>query len=158
MQFSFLRKSRLCSIEWKFRTVVLDLRVEISFNIYYLKKYLKVDDNRKHYKRKHSLPKLFGFFPQTLQEKKKREEENFRWKLWQRRSKWRNYQMIRSHCAKLMTNNVPLKEIRKVHCKDPLRDELINREPHRINTICFVPLLILLSHIVGKFSGPLIYG
>ena len=36
----------------------------------------------------------------------------------------------RSHCAKLMTNNVPLKDIKKVHCQDPLRDELINPEPH----------------------------
>ena len=40
--------------------------------------------------------------------------------------------MIRCrHCAKLMTNNVPLKDIKQVHCQDPLRDELINPEPHR---------------------------
>ena len=36
----------------------------------------------------------------------------------------------RSHCAKLMTNNVPSSDIKKVHRQDPLRDELINPEPH----------------------------
>ena len=59
--------------------------------------------------------------------------------------------------AKLMTNNVPLKDIKKVHCRDPLRDELINPELHRINTIYSAPLFLLLVYTVGKFSGALIY-
>ena len=56
-----------------------------------------------------------------------------------------------------MTNNVPLKDIKKVHCQDSLRDELINPELHRINTIYSAPLFLLLVYTVGKFSGALIY-
>ena len=37
-----------------------------------------------------------------------------------------------------MTNNVPLKDMKQVHCQDPLRDELINPEPHRNLALLFL--------------------